>query len=199
MSPSARGRAIAERAPEAIKGTEAAILGLLCEGPRTGYAIKRDVEQRLGHFWSESYGHVYPMLERLHAGGLTARSVERQSGRPDRKVHTITEQGRAALAAWFEDPPSPQRPRNELLLRVFLGRHAEPDLLLRDVRSNRAWAASALAELEELTDRLDAEAADEPDIHYWKLTLAYGLGVLRAHVAWARLAEEQLAEEVASE
>jgi hypothetical protein len=31
-----------------------------------GYDIKKEVEERLSHFWSESYGHIYPMLRRLH-------------------------------------------------------------------------------------------------------------------------------------
>lgn len=39
-----------------MNATEFAILGLLAEGPLSGYDIKKEVEERLSHFWSQSYG-----------------------------------------------------------------------------------------------------------------------------------------------
>jgi PadR family transcriptional regulator, regulatory protein AphA len=177
-----------------VNPTEFAILGLLSEGPLTGYDIKGEVETRLAHFWSESFGHIYPMLRRLHERGLVDREVERQEGRPDRKVYSLTANGRAALEGWFAEPPSPMRPRNELLLRIFLGRHANPEHLLRDVRSQREAFARSLAQLRAVRSRIDEEAADHPDHIYWDLTLDYGLKALESLVAWGEEAEARLAE-----
>jgi PadR family transcriptional regulator, regulatory protein AphA len=182
-----------------VNPTEFAILGLLAEEPRSGYDIKKDVEERLSHFWSESFGHIYPMLRRLHGRGLVERSVERQEGRPDRNVYSITSEGRAALQAWFAEPPPPQRPRNEILLRIFLGRHADKEHLLRDVRGQRAGFERTLAALRAVQDRLDGEVGEEedekhvhPDRVYWGLTLSYGLRALEALVQWGEEAEAAL-------
>jgi len=182
-----------------VNPTEFAILGLLAEEPRSGYDIKKDVEERLSHFWSESFGHIYPMLRRLHGRGLVERSVERQEGRPDRKVYSITSEGRAALQAWFAEPPPPQRPRNEILLRIFLGRHADKEHLLRDVRGQREGFERTLAALRAVQDRLHGEVGEEedqrevhPDRVYWGLTLSYGLRALEALVQWGEEAEATL-------
>jgi PadR family transcriptional regulator, regulatory protein AphA len=177
-----------------VNPTEFAILGLLAEEALAGYDIKKLVEERLGHFWSESFGHIYPMLHRLHERGLVDQSVERQEGRPDRKVYSITADGRAALEGWFAEPPAPQRPRNEVLLRIFLGRHANPHYLIRDVRAQREQFAHSLAQLRAVKARLDAQPRTGPDHVYWNLTLDYGLNALEALVDWGERAEASLRE-----
>jgi PadR family transcriptional regulator, regulatory protein AphA len=177
-----------------VNPTQFAILGLLAEEALAGYDIKKLVEERLSHFWSESYGHIYPMLHRLHRRGLVEQSVERQEGRPDRKVYAITDEGRAALESWFAEPPAPQRPRNEVLLRIFLGRHADPGYLIRDVRAQRDQFARTLGQLRAVKARLDAEPRAGLDHVYWSLTLEYGLSALEALVAWGERAEASLKE-----
>ena len=44
-----------------------AVLGMLSMGLETGYQMKKHVEENLGHFWSESYGQIYPILGQLRA------------------------------------------------------------------------------------------------------------------------------------
>ncbi len=172
--------------------TEFAILGLLAEAPRSGYDIKKEVEERLSHFWSESYGHIYPMLRRLHDSDFVAKEVERQEGRPDRYVYSLTEDGRRALEDWFAEPPAPPRPRNELLLRLFLGRHAQPEHLIRDIRMYRQAFEGTLARLREIESRIDAEKETLPDRVYWKLVVDYGVRALEALAAWGEEAERTL-------
>lgn len=172
--------------------TEFAILGLLAEAPSSGYDIKREVEQRLSHFWSESYGHIYPMLRRLHDQGLVAKTVQRQHGRPDRNVYEITEAGHRALEAWFAEPPSTIRPRNELLLRIFLGRHAPLEHLIRDANAFRERLQHGLHELRDITERIRAEAGSHPDRVYWDLVLDYGLVTFEALVEWSQRTADKL-------
>jgi DNA-binding PadR family transcriptional regulator len=42
---------------------ELAILGLLKERPMHGYALKKRLSYMLGHFWTVSYGSLYPALK----------------------------------------------------------------------------------------------------------------------------------------
>jgi hypothetical protein len=62
---------------------------------------------------------------------------------------TITDDGRRTLEDAFVEPPAPAQPRNELLLRIFMGRHArDTEHLLRDVREGRGRAERTLAMLQ---------------------------------------------------
>ena len=46
-----------------------AVLGLLAETPRHGYAVRTAFEECLGDFWELNYGQIYQVLAALEAGG----------------------------------------------------------------------------------------------------------------------------------
>jgi DNA-binding PadR family transcriptional regulator len=92
------------RGPKAGRGdVRAAILALLREGPRTGYQIMSEIEERSGGAWRPSPGAVYPALSQLADEGLIAG--EESDGR---RTYSLTEAGRryveqnpeAARGAW---------------------------------------------------------------------------------------------------
>ncbi|MGH3121490.1 MAG: PadR family transcriptional regulator, partial [Streptosporangiaceae bacterium] len=61
------------RGPKAGRGdVRAAILALLREGPRNGYQIMSEIEERSGGAWRPSPGAVYPALQLLADEGLIA-------------------------------------------------------------------------------------------------------------------------------
>jgi len=92
------------RGPKASRGdVRAAILALLQEGPRNGYQIMSEIEERSGGAWRPSPGAVYPALQQLADEGLIAG--EESAGR---RTFTLTDAGRQyieenpqrARAAW---------------------------------------------------------------------------------------------------
>ncbi|MGB8381064.1 MAG: PadR family transcriptional regulator [Dermatophilaceae bacterium] len=70
------------------------LLALLEEGPRHGYEVIQDLEQRFGGLYIPSAGTVYPRLAKLEEEGLVERSDD---GR--KATYSITEAGRAEVAA----------------------------------------------------------------------------------------------------
>lgn len=67
----------------------AAILALLQEGPRNGYQIMSEVEERSGGAWRPSPGAVYPALSALADEGLI---VAEESG--GKRTYSLTDAGR---------------------------------------------------------------------------------------------------------
>lgn len=68
------------------------LLTALADGPKHGYEIIRDLEERFGGLYSPSAGTIYPRLARLEDEGLVVREDE---GR--KAVYRITDVGRAEL------------------------------------------------------------------------------------------------------
>src|SRR4051812_1177259 len=99
--------------------TPNAILGLLSIEPMSGYDIRRNLDESLSHFWSESYGQIYPALRRLEAARLIAPVKQAGAGARRKRLYTLTPLGRARLRAWLAEAPKPQPPRNELMLKLF--------------------------------------------------------------------------------
>jgi DNA-binding PadR family transcriptional regulator len=86
----------------------------------SGYDIKKLIEIGLTYFWHESYGSLYPTLERLVAEGLASRKEQRRHGKRQRHVYRITAKGRRELRDWLREPTDIPRTRNELQLKFFL-------------------------------------------------------------------------------
>ena len=74
------------RGPKAGRGdVRAAILALLREGPRNGYQIMSEIEERSGGAWRPSPGAVYPALQQLADEGLI--EAEESGGRAGVQPH----------------------------------------------------------------------------------------------------------------
>jgi PadR family transcriptional regulator AphA len=171
--------------------TDHALLGLLSICPMSGYDMRHMIPESIGHFWSESYGQIYPALKRMAGDGLVEKRTEAQAGRPERHVYTLTEAGRARLEGWLAQPVRREVSRDELLLKLFFGAHA-------GVGVNRGHVLEFLAEQERalqvfagMAEELKRDHARDPQLPFWLMTLNRGLHDTRAGVEWAR---ETLAE-----
>jgi DNA-binding PadR family transcriptional regulator len=67
----------------------AAIISLLSEGPRNGYQIIQDINERTGGLWRVSSGSVYPAISLLEDEGL----IEPTDGN-GRRLLALTQAGR---------------------------------------------------------------------------------------------------------
>ena len=167
------------------------LLVLLTIEPMSGYDLGQVIRDSVGHFWNESYGQIYPNLKRLAEAGQVTAQTERQKGKPERHVYSITKKGRKRLAAWLEVAPQPEIPRNELLLKLFFGAQISPKISIqhveRMVESERAFLREfKRIELEEI-----AKSEQYPDAPYWKMAARFGQLELEAHQRWG---EETLDE-----
>jgi PadR family transcriptional regulator AphA len=171
--------------------TPNALLGLLSLRPMSGYDIRQMVTQSIGHFWSESYGQIYPGLKRLAAAGLVEKKTERNKGKPDRNLYSLTAQGRERLQEWLKIPVSEEVARNELLLKLFFGVHVATSVNREHVTSSMEFHQRALKVYAATAKQLRQEEANDPNLPYWLMTLNYGRHYSAAMLKWCR---ETLAE-----
>lgn len=94
-------------------------LGILTRGSATGYEIRRTFDESgLQHFVEASLGSIYPALSRLTEEGLVSVREEAQEKRPDRKVYSITPQGRSAFLGALMQPLAEDRHRSPFLFAM---------------------------------------------------------------------------------
>lgn len=171
--------------------TRFALLGMLSIEPMSGYDIRKNIEASVAHFWSESYGQIYPMLKGLAAEGLlTVRSADH--GARNRRVYAITSAGRAALQHWVSEPAGREVVRNELLLKLFFARNASRQTSARHLAEYRASQQSELRRFQAMERELTREHPRHPDLPYWLITLRFGIRQSEAGVRWADEAIKEL-------
>ena len=107
-------------------------LGMLTDGPASGYDMKKQFESSFGHFFPAGYGSIYPALATLARNGLVEFEEVPQEGRPDRKVYSITEAGREALMEGLASPDPSHKIRSEFLATLWFA-HLMTDEQINDL------------------------------------------------------------------
>lgn len=94
-------------------------LGVLTERDQTGYEIKQHFEEAFSHFFGAGYGSIYPALAELTRQGLVNCTSVPQKKRPDKKVYSITQNGRSALVDELMSTPPRHKIRSEFLVLMY--------------------------------------------------------------------------------
>lgn len=164
--------------------TRYALLGMLNLGSMSGYDLKKLIEDSTGNFWHESYGQIYPMLKQLAREDLTIGHVEKQEGRPERYIYTLSDKGREELQRWLTEPIEYQMERNELLLKLFFGEHAHISSSVEHVQNFRTLQLQLLQKYDTIEASLKDSFAEHRELPYWLITLSYGKHRSQALLAW---------------
>jgi DNA-binding PadR family transcriptional regulator len=164
--------------------TDFAILGMLTLKPMSGYEIRQLMSQSVAHFWSESYGQLYPALKKLESAGLVTKRTEPGQKR-DKHIYTITPTGRERLQEWLAASPKPQPPRSELLLKLFFLSPESASVSAEHVSRVRVTALEDLRHFGFLAEKLRHLHAGNPQLQQWLYTLSFGRHRAEAIVDWA--------------
>jgi len=101
-------------------------LGVLTMSDATGYEIKKLFEEgHFSHFIAASYGSIYPALQSLMKQELVTCRQESQEKRPDKKIYSITPEGRNAFQRALNKDLAPDTFRSESLF-VMMFAHLMP-------------------------------------------------------------------------
>ena len=168
------------------------LLGLLTIEPMSGYDLGQSIRATVGQFWSESYGQIYPNLKKLESKGYVRCRNERQKGKPDRRIYSITTKGRERLREWLAVPPQPEIPRNELLLKLFFGDQASPEILVPYVETMAEQCRGVLEAIDRAVHQGIDPRQSKPAAPYWKMAVRFGQLEMEAHLRWAQETVNQL-------
>ncbi|HET8949810.1 MAG TPA: PadR family transcriptional regulator [Solirubrobacteraceae bacterium] len=166
-----------------LTGTLAhALLGVLAEGPRTGYGLVKHLEQSIAYTWPASHTQVYPELAKLREAGLI-----RESGAAPRggRLYALTDAGLEEVRRWLRETEPSRTVRDESALRLFFLWLLEPEEAEAYLRGEAERARAVLARLEEIAAHEDPAT---PKTRAYRVALELGLRSVRARAEWAEWA-----------
>ena len=164
-----------------------ALLALLEEGPRYGYQLRAQFEQRTGSAWPLNVGQVYTTLTRLERDGLVEGTGSDGEGHV---VYRITEAGRGEVAAWFTTPVArTQPPRDELAIKLALAVTVPGVDVGLVIQQQRSATMAALQDYTRLKRRADGP---QPEDLAWSLVLDSLVFSAEAEIRWLDHCEARL-------
>ncbi|WP_309097010.1 PadR family transcriptional regulator [Streptomyces sp.] len=167
-----------------------AVLAALLEGEASGYELSKVFDVSLANFWAATPQQLYRELERLAGEGLIEARVVRQERRPDKRMFTLTEQGRRDLDTFAATPPRrPTAIRDELLIKIQAMDGADPASTRALVEEREAWARGKLARYRRVRERLLAGRGEEEYLREAGrvgpyLTLLAGIALEEENLRW---------------
>ena len=111
-----------------------ALMGRLAQGDQTGYQLSLIMGPPRNFIWEAKHSQIYTVLGALARAGYVTFSQVIQDSKPNKKVYSITEQGRAALREWVLQSPTPEPHRHEFAMKVVSMWTVSPEDALRVIR-----------------------------------------------------------------
>lgn len=149
----------------------------------TGYEIrKQSTEGKYRYFFDASYGSIYPTLARLEAEGLVTVREEAQSGKPARKVYSITPAGRAAFIAALSEPVARDTFRSPFLLVAMCADQVGPGAVRNAIDARLGYLREELGLMETMQGECPNEAT-RFILDYGRTCVAHDIAFLESNRA----------------
>jgi PadR family transcriptional regulator AphA len=165
-----------------------AILSMLSREALTGYDLTKRFETMVGFFWAAKHSQIYPELASLAGEGLVTFEVVAQVSKPNKKVYTLTQAGRSALARWIEEEPERRAVRDPLLMRVWALGSLPPSIGLTQLRDVGTEVMQRLQQVEEALAALPDSTEAEDRAIGMRLVLELGQRQYQVYRDWTEQA-----------
>src|SRR5262245_26157389 len=161
-----------------------ALLTALADGhPRSGYDLLAYFDGSIGFVWHATHPQIYRELDGLRRDGLVSNELVVQTGRPNKKVYSITEQGTHALLTWVATASPLQMMKDGMLLRTFSYGRLDSELAVARLADYRALHEERMVRYRELTNLVEA-SPDRPSRLGYLLVLRAGILHQEAYLRW---------------
>lgn len=96
-----------------------ALLGIISKKPATGYDVVRIFKEQMVYFWNSTHSQIYTELHKMENKGLIHHELVIQQTSPNKKIYSLTDQGRKDLVQWVIDQPlKPAKIKDEFLIKT---------------------------------------------------------------------------------
>jgi DNA-binding PadR family transcriptional regulator len=155
-----------------------ALLGLIRDEPRTGYALRMVFETTPMGNYSSSPGSIYPALKGLEKAGL----IEARAAGARRSLYFLTPAGGKRFGQWLVSPVTEAESSDSALLRfAFLHDHPDKTVTLSFLKS---FALAASGRVTALKAFLNSENGLAMPLQA-RLAVEHGMRTTEASAQWA--------------
>jgi len=170
------------------------LLGFLSEQEMSGYDLEKSFSNSIGFFWSAKISQVYRDLHTMEKAGWLQSSEIVQTGKLNKRVFRITDEGREELDNWLinYDMKNDFEIRIGILMRMYFASKRpkkETIVLLERFRMTCQKAIDALRNVHKELESYDIESMD---LQYTEITLSYGEKYYSMQIEWCTEAIEKL-------
>ncbi len=167
------------------------LLGLLNYGSMTGYELDKAFKDSLSFFWQAKTSQIYRELNAMEQQGwLTSQRVI-QNEKPNKRVYTITDNGKDEFKNWLSKPESDisdaMSVKSGFLMRMFFAGETSIGEALNMLYAYREECSEQIRNMNAAHNAIAEYGAivkDDQRIKYWKIAALYGDEFFQAGLSW---------------
>ncbi|MCC5654296.1 PadR family transcriptional regulator [Nostoc sp. XA013] len=165
------------------------ILGLLQQQEMTGYDLKISCfDQCIAHLWPADQAQIYRTLDKLVEQGWITCTVEIQHDRPNRKVYSVTEPGKAEFTRWLGIHQPLPTVREPMLVQLHFADQLPNETIIYLLEQQLAARSKKLAECEIIDlPSLSDESANREQVMQ-RLVLELVIKREQTYIDWLKIA-----------
>jgi DNA-binding PadR family transcriptional regulator len=157
---------------------ELLFLGLLAEGPKHGYEIKRQIEEDLLPNVGLVIKSIYYPLKKIEEAGLIEKETSRQGNWPEKYVYRITPKGKSKFNELMEESfISIERPFFQMDLSLYFLPLVDKAMAKKRLKVRLALLKRLVRELTALKEKSPQKSRSA------QLILQHGLDLAQAEIA----------------
>lgn len=156
---------------------ELLFLGLLKEGPKHGYEIKRMIEEEMRPFVGLKIKSIYYPLKKMEALGLVDKDVGREGRWPEKYVYRITSKGEKIFDHLVtESFLSIERPYFNIDLALYFLQYVDKSIAKKRLRGRVIFLRRIERELGKLRDNV------QPAKRHLRIILEHDIDLVEAEI-----------------
>ncbi len=171
------------------------ILGFLSYGTMTGYDLAKAFGCSVNFFWNAQTSQIYRELGKMEEEGLVACELVVQTQRPNKKLYSITDEGRRRFRAWLCSREGiTHAMKNAFLMKIFFSGFETPQESIGLLKDYRQRLLEAQEQMQAIPADMEAYGRDmEPyPTLYWGMTADFGSRYIQMALDWAQACIDQL-------
>jgi DNA-binding PadR family transcriptional regulator len=171
------------------------ILGFLSYGDMTGYDLTQAFQSSVHFFWHVQKAQVYQTLNKMEKSGLVTHKRVVQDVRPNKKIYSITADGRKEFMSWLADSDCVTDFKSTFLMKLFFSGNLSRSEATERLTSFAAECGTYAAEMSRVVPTALKEyekGVSGDDSLYWKITADFGKRYIEMCIAWAQDSIDEL-------
>lgn len=168
------------------------LLGLLNYAPMTGYELDRTFKDSLSFFWQANTSQVYRELNTMENLGWLSSEQIIQNDKPNKRVYTITKDGKKELKEWIGIPEADISDalcvKSAFLMRVFFAGELKKEHSIKILHKYREKCLEKIESMQNAYNSISSYGdivSNDKRVNYWKITAMFGDEFYHAGVIWA--------------
>lgn len=165
------------------------ILGFLSYGSMTGYDLSKAFDKSVKFFWYAQASQIYLELNKLEEKKLVTCEYMIQREKPNKKIFSITETGKAEFLKWLSSESNGQGKgiKNAFLMKVFFSGNQTPEKSVQMLKAFSMDCKKYLTEMEKIPQSIEdyGENVSPLQMLYWSFAADFGDSYMKMCMHWA--------------